>query len=123
MCGCAARLHSRLPPGRLCLRRADLVDATGAEVSMSRATIDPHDLEQLTVKTKDTDLEEYVVLWNSFPAENGDTIGGSFTLTVITTWAHARVERRLPACRVARSARLAVLIGVSGLILNGHCCA
>jgi methionine-rich copper-binding protein CopC len=98
-------------------------DSKGAEVSTGKATVDPNDLKKMSVEMKGNDSEEYVVLWNSVSADDGDPAAGSFTFDVnpnggssggTTTGGGSSTDNASGV-----QPWLAALIGVIGLLLGG----
>jgi methionine-rich copper-binding protein CopC len=57
-------------------------DTKGADVTTGKATVDPNDLKEMSVGMKNTDSEEYVVLWNTISADDDEAAAGSFTFSV-----------------------------------------
>jgi hypothetical protein len=95
-------------------------DATGAEVSTGKATVDPSDLKKMSVEMKGNDSEEYVVLWNSVSADDGDPAAGSFTFDVNPNGGSSGGgTTTTPSASGGVQPWLVVLIGVIGLILGG----
>ena len=98
-------------------------DATGAEVSTGKATVDPNDLKKMSVEMKGNDSEEYVVLWNSVSADDGDPAAGSFTFNVNPNGGSSGGATTGGGSGANNAGGvqpwLAVLIGVIGLILGG----
>jgi len=96
-------------------------DATGAEVSTGKATVDPNDLKKMSVEMKGNDSEEYVVLWNSVSADDGDPAAGSFTFDVNPNGGTSGggTTTTTPSAPNGVQPWLAVLIGVIGLIIGG----
>ncbi len=88
-------------------------DAKGDEVSTSKATVETNDLKKMSVGMKGTDSEEYVVLWHTVSADDGDPAVGSFSFSVNpngTTPPSASTSGVQPW--------LAALVGAIGLILG-----
>jgi methionine-rich copper-binding protein CopC len=96
-------------------------DAKGGEVSTGKATVDPNDLKKMSVGMKGSDSEEYVVLWNSVSADDGDAAVGSFTFSVNPNGASSGGGTTIPTQSASSGVQpwVAVLIGVIGLILGG----
>lgn len=94
-------------------------DAKGADVSTGKATVDPNDLKKMSVGMKNTDSEEYVVLWNTISADDDEAAAGSFTFSVNPNG--ATNEGGTPSGGASSGVQpwLAALIGVIGLILGG----
>ena len=85
--------------------------------------MDPNDLKKMSVEMKGNDSEEYVVLWNSVSADDGDPAAGSFTFDVnpnggssggTTTGGGSSTDNASGV-----QPWLAALIGVIGLLLGG----
>ena len=99
-------------------------DSKGAEVSTGKATVDPNDLKKMAVEMKGNDSEEYVVLWNSVSADDGDPAAGSFTFNVNPNGGSAGGGSTTGGGSSTNGANgvqpwLAILIGVIGLIIDG----
>jgi copper resistance protein C len=98
-------------------------DATGAEVSTGKATVDPNDLKKMSVEMKGNDSEEYVVLWNSVSADDGDPAAGSFSFNVNPNGGSSGGTTTGGGSSTNNASGvqpwLAVLIGVIGLIVGG----
>ena len=98
-------------------------DSKGAEVSTGKATVDPNDLKKMSVEMKGNDSEEYVVLWNSVSADDGDPAAGSFTFDVNPNGGSSGGTTTGGGSSTNNASGvqpwLAALIGVIGLILGG----
>jgi copper resistance protein C len=95
-------------------------DSKGAEVSTGKATTDPNDLKKMSVEMKGTDSENYVVLWNTVSADDGDPAVGSFTFNVNPNGGSSGGgTTTTPSASSGVQLWLAALIGVIGLILGG----
>jgi hypothetical protein len=96
-------------------------DATGVEVSTGKATVDPNDLKKMSVDMLGTGSEEYVVLWNSVSADDGDPAAGSFTFDVNPNGGSSGggTTTTTPSASSGAPPWLAALTGVIGLILGG----
>jgi copper resistance protein C len=98
-------------------------DSKGAEVSTGKATVDPNDLKKMSVEMKGNDSEEYVVLWNSVSADDGDPAAGSFTFDVNPNGGSSGGTTTGGGSSTNNASGvqpwLAALIGVIGLLLGG----
>jgi hypothetical protein len=99
-------------------------DATGVEVSTGKATVDANDLKKMSVEMLGTGSEEYVVLWNSVSADDGDPAAGSFTFDVNPNGGSSGGGSTTGGGSNTNNAGgvqpwLAILMGVIGLILGG----
>jgi methionine-rich copper-binding protein CopC len=94
-------------------------DAKGDEVSTGKATVDPNNLKQMSVGMKGTDSEEYVVLWHSVSADDGDPAVGSFSFNVNPNGGSSGGGTTTPSSTSGVQPWLAALIGVIGLIIGG----
>jgi methionine-rich copper-binding protein CopC len=98
-------------------------DSKGAEVSTGKATTDPNDLKKMSVEMKGTDSENYVVLWNTVSADDGDPAVGSFTFNVNPNGGSSGGTTTGGGSSTNNASGvqpwLAALIGVIGLILGG----
>jgi methionine-rich copper-binding protein CopC len=104
-----------LTPGGSNIR---VFDAKGDEVSTGKATVDTNDLKKMSVGMKGTDSEEYVVLWNSVSADDGDPAAGAFTFSVNPNGGSSGGGTTTPGASNGVQPWLAALIGVIGLILG-----
>src|SRR5262249_14890631 len=92
----------------------------GAEVSTGKATVAPNDLKKMSVEMKGNDSEEYVVLWNSVSADDGDPAAGSFMFNVNPNGGSSGGgTTTTPSSSNGVQPWLAILIGVIGLIIGG----
>jgi methionine-rich copper-binding protein CopC len=95
-------------------------DAKGAEVSTGKATVAPNDLKKMSVGMKGTDSEEYVVLWNTVSADDGDPASGSFSFSVNPNGASDGGTGGTSTNNTSGvQPWLAALIGVIGLLIGG----
>lgn len=95
-------------------------DAKGAEVSTGKATVEANNLKQMSVAMKGTDSENYVVLWNTVSADDGDPASGSFSFNVNPNGGSSGGGTPAnPGTSNGVQPWLVALIGVIGLILGG----
>jgi methionine-rich copper-binding protein CopC len=98
-------------------------DSKGAEVSTGKATTDPNDLKKMSVEMKGNESEDYVVLWNTVSADDGDPASGAFTFNVNPSGGTSGGTTTGGGSATNTTSGIqpwiAILTGIIGLILGG----
>lgn len=96
--------------------------AKGNKVSTEAAKVDRSDLKKMTVAMKGDDSQEYLVVWHSVSADDGDPAIGSFSFTVDPKGGSATPTPATPPTTNTSNGvnpLLATLIGLLGLVVGG----